>query len=184
MSSDEPKAELPAFDPHSPGELQNLYEAEAAGLPFLVWRDAQAAQRIFALGASDRLTVGRRTSCELVLDDPHVSRVHAELKPIAGDWALLDGCMSHNGTFVNGEQIVSRRLSDGDILRFGNTHMLYRSPPRRGSMVTISASFFSDAYRRRGAWLKASTTYVTLRNCVAISTSILKRLIEVHRHRG
>lgn len=143
VPSDVFNAEPPAFAPHSPGERQNLCEAEAAGLPFLMWRDAQASQRIFALGGGDRLTVGRRTSCDLVLDDPHVSRVHAELKPIAGDWVLLDGGISHNGTFVNGEQIVSRALVDGDVLRFGKTHALYRRPPRRGSMVTISTSFSS-----------------------------------------
>jgi hypothetical protein len=135
-----PTATRSALGPHSPEELQSFREAEAAGLPFLLWRDSRMSQRIFTLGAGGRLTIGRRASCDVVLDDARVSRVHAELESIAGDWALLDGGISHNGTFVNGEQIVSRRLVDRDLLRFGDTHVVYRRPTHRESIATLSAS--------------------------------------------
>ena len=54
--------------------------------------------------------------------DAEVSRVHAQLEPVGGDWALIDDGLSRNGTFVNGERIAGRRrLRDGDRLCFGET---------------------------------------------------------------
>ena len=124
-----------------------LGDALAAGFPFLVWRDHERAQRIFVLGADGRLTIGRRPSCNVVLDADLVSRVHAALEPIAGDWALLDDGISRNGTFVNGEKIVSRRLADGDNMRFGATEMTYRRPSRSGgSIPTRSSSSLADTH--------------------------------------
>lgn len=142
---DTPTATEPILNPCLAEEEQRrLGEAAAAGFPFLVWRDREGIQCFFVLGADQRLTIGRRASCQVVLDDDVVSRVHAALEPIAGDWALLDEGISRNGTFVNGERIVSRRLADGDRLRFGKTEMTYHRPPRHGSVLTVSASSLSD----------------------------------------
>ena len=42
---------------------------------------------------------------------------------------LVDDGLSSNGTFVNEERLTGRRrLSDGDVLRFGSTTVTYRSP--------------------------------------------------------
>lgn len=141
---DAPTATQPAPSPCSPEEQQRFGEAAAAGFPFLMWQDHDGSPRIFVLGADGCLTIGRRASCDVVLEDDLVSRVHAALEPIAGDWALRDDGISRNGTFVNGEQIVSRRLADGDRLCFGRTEMTYRRPPRKGSVLTVSASSLSE----------------------------------------
>jgi hypothetical protein len=125
-------------------EEQRLRDALAAGFPFLVWQDHAGRQCIFVLGADGRLTIGRRPSCNVVLDDEMVSRVHAALEPIAGDWALIDDGISRNGTLVNGKKIVSRRLVDEDRLRFGTTEMTYRRPQRKGSVLTRSSSSLAD----------------------------------------
>jgi hypothetical protein len=136
----------PIADPRPTEDEQRLGDALAEGFPFLMWRDREGTQRIFVLGADRRLTVGRRPSCNVVLNDKLVSRVHAALEPIAGDWALLDDGISHNGTFVNDERIVSRRLVDEDRLRFGSTEMTYRRPLRKGSVLTVSRSSLADTW--------------------------------------
>ncbi len=65
-------------------------------------------------------TVGRE-GCDIVLADPEVSRRHAALR-ITGDGASVEDFGSTNGTFVNDERVSGTRpLSDGDVVRFGNT---------------------------------------------------------------
>ena len=61
--------------------------------------------------------------------DVEVSRSHASMIEVDGSWVLIDDGRSHNGSFVNGQRVDrSSRLKDGDILRFGETLILYRSP--------------------------------------------------------
>jgi pSer/pThr/pTyr-binding forkhead associated (FHA) protein len=137
------------------GELKERIDAERRGAPFLVYRDAQGRQLVRPLDR-ERLTVGRSESAEVRLDfDPEASRVHAELERIAGDWILVDDGLSRNGSFVNNNRVVGRRrLRDGDVLRFGGTTALFRSPSQRGAEETIAsserpeASAVSDTQRR------------------------------------
>jgi ABC-type multidrug transport system ATPase subunit/pSer/pThr/pTyr-binding forkhead associated (FHA) protein len=55
--------------------------------------------------------------CQLVLEHPSVSALHAELSFNEGRVLLTD--RSTNGTFVNGLRIVSGELHDGDYITFG-----------------------------------------------------------------
>jgi len=64
------------------------------------------------------LVLGRRDSCDLVVQDESVSRRHAMLEPRQGKWQLTD-LDSTNGTFVNGERIRNRIMEPGDIVKFG-----------------------------------------------------------------
>jgi pSer/pThr/pTyr-binding forkhead associated (FHA) protein len=122
-------------------ELKARIEAERQGLPFLVFRDDQGDQRIQELTES-QLTVGRRAENDLALCwDGEVSRLHAELHKLKGDWTIADDGLSRNGTFVNGERIHGRhRLRDGDRLCFGETVVLFRSPAESESQSTLAVS--------------------------------------------
>jgi pSer/pThr/pTyr-binding forkhead associated (FHA) protein len=122
-------------------ELRAQIEAERAGYPFLVLRDGSGAQRIVLL-EGQRLTVGRHESADLAMDwDDRVSRLHAQLEPMAADWVLADDGLSRNGSYVNGERIMGRqRLRDGDLLRFGSTHVAFRNPAHGRSRTTKMAS--------------------------------------------
>ncbi len=64
--------------------------------------------------------VGRAGSCDLILSEPVVSRVHAALmRDDLGNWSISD-LRSKGGTYVNGEDIFDKEpVSDGDILSFG-----------------------------------------------------------------
>jgi hypothetical protein len=123
-----------------PSELKQRVEAERRGMAFLLFRDGSDSQQIVELPAdADRLTIGRRPTCDVVLDwDTEVSRVHAELERIGDDWTLIDDGLSQNGSFVNGARLTRRRrLKDGDALRFGQTAMVFRASPRAESMATM-----------------------------------------------
>lgn len=61
--------------------------------------------------------------------DTRCSRHHAVVHlatGLAGHVATLKDCDSKNGTFVNGVRIQRSLLSDGDVLRIGNTLFLFR----------------------------------------------------------
>ncbi|NDJ62880.1 MAG: FHA domain-containing protein [Chloroflexi bacterium] len=79
----------------------------------------------------DKLTVGRATSkatWEICLQDPSVSRPHAELEMIDNIWVVTD-LGSSNGTSVNSNPVTEkgRALNDGDVITFGATVILFRS---------------------------------------------------------
>ena len=123
----------------SPAELRERIEAERRGRPFLVFRDEDQAQQIVDLDRhGDRLSVGRGLTNDLSLPgDTEVSRLHAELESIAGEWTVSDDGLSRNGTYVNGQRISGRhRLRDGDVIRVGQTSIAYKRPAAEDSQPT------------------------------------------------
>jgi FHA domain-containing protein len=130
-----------ALDRATPEDLEARREAEKGGAPFLVLRDDQGAQRIIALDESaGSVTVGRRLEADVPLAwDPEVSRLHAELEYKAGEWTLCDDGFSQNGTYVNGLRIHGRRrLTDGDLVRTGQTSIAFCDPGISGLGVTLA----------------------------------------------
>ena len=120
----------------TPAELKDRNEAERGGMPFLVYRDETAQQRIVPLDPrAEELTIGRDPDSDVSLAwDEQVSRLHARLDQIGTQWTLIDDGLSRNGSFVNGERLHGRhRLADGDLLRFGATAIVFRSP--RGAVA-------------------------------------------------
>lgn len=86
-----------------------------------------------AKGAADRsaLRVGRSPDCEVVLDDPTVSRVHAILRTHADGSAMLED-LSRNGIFINGQRIGRlTHLQPGTSLRIGRARLIWQA----GSLV-------------------------------------------------
>ena len=68
---------------------------------------------------NDKYSIGRQTTCDIVIADHNVSRVHAEIKAVQGLWRI-DDRGSTNGTRVNGAVIVEPTpLASGDVIAFG-----------------------------------------------------------------
>jgi len=75
-----------------------------------------------------KYTIGRAPTCDIVLADESVSRVHAELAFLADGKLLVTDCRSTQGTVllrVGGAQINVRQelVSPQDALRFGSVTM-------------------------------------------------------------
>src|SRR6266550_183102 len=64
------------------------------------------------------LRIGRAPDNDIVVFDLSVSRYHAELRRTANAYQIVD-LDSHNGTFVNGQQVGSAPLTEGDIVGIG-----------------------------------------------------------------
>jgi hypothetical protein len=129
-------------------EVRQVLEAEQSGEPFLLYRDGTEELRVAALDrAAGSLTIGRRSASDLPLAwDAEVSRVHAELECVGGDWTVSDHGLSRNGTFVDETRLTERRrLRDGDVIRVGETRLLFRN-----SAEGATAAATLDASRESG----------------------------------
>ncbi len=68
--------------------------------------------------AEGTLRIGRHEDNDIVLDNPYISRYHAEIIS-EGARHLIRDLGSTSGTFANGERITQRRLKHGDCIRLG-----------------------------------------------------------------
>src|SRR5262249_28234202 len=83
----------------------------------------------FTIELSDLVTIGRSTSNNVFIDDPDVSRHHAEIQRLGNNYMLID-LGSVNGTWLNSRRItVPRDLEDGDQIRIGNGDIRFVGPP-------------------------------------------------------
>ena len=70
-------------------------------------------------------TIGRSRQCDIVLDDPNVSRQHAEVRPRGGSWVVTD-LGSTNGSRLNGHPVErSEVVRPGDEIELGATIMRF-----------------------------------------------------------
>lgn len=75
-------------------------------------------------------TVGRGRGVDIRLDDPSVSRLHAEFVRRGPYVYVVDLGLSRNGTRVNGRPIARRVLEDGDVVSFGAARCRMGGIPR------------------------------------------------------
>jgi len=67
------------------------------------------------------VTLGRSRQCDVVVNDPNVSREHAEIRPRGGSWVLTD-LGSTNGSRLNGRTVNgSEVVKPGDEIELGAT---------------------------------------------------------------
>ena len=131
----------------SPAELKRQLELERDGQPFLIHRDGDGRQRLTVVPQDRRLRIGRSPTADLPLAfDPEVSRLHAEIEHVAGEWLVVDDGLSSNGSFLNGERVGGRRrLRSGDLLKVGMTTLVFRNPAEdRGGIATEHSSRYPD----------------------------------------
>jgi hypothetical protein len=70
------------------------------------------------------INIGRHSDNDLVLDDPHVSRHHAQLRAINKRYVVFD-VGSTSGILLNGKTITQATLRPGDVLRMGLVNLIY-----------------------------------------------------------
>lgn len=76
------------------------------------------------------VVLGRGTDADIQINDPGVSRRHAEIRLMpegpGGIRVVLVDLGSTNGTLVNGRRATEAELTDGSTVRIGNTTMTLR----------------------------------------------------------
>ncbi len=75
-------------------------------------------------------TIGRGRGADVRLDDPSVSRLHAEIVRRGPYYYVADLGLSRNGTRVNGRPVARRVLDDGDVLSFGSARCRVEGIPQ------------------------------------------------------
>jgi hypothetical protein len=74
--------------------------------------------------SGSRVVLGRSREADIVLQDPNVSRRHAELRRDEGGWQIVD-LGSTNGIKVNGRRVNNQPLSPGDQVTIGVTDLTF-----------------------------------------------------------
>jgi hypothetical protein len=85
------------------------------------------------------INIGRRLENQLVIDDPRVSRNHAQLRAIKGRFVLFD-LNSTGGTFVNGQRTSQTVLYPGDVISLAGVALIFGqdNPPPRPDLANTS----------------------------------------------
>jgi pSer/pThr/pTyr-binding forkhead associated (FHA) protein len=73
----------------------------------------------------EKLTMGRRDSCDIPLRYPNISGIHAELHFRNGYWYVKD-CNSTNGVKVNGVRVQEKMLHPKDRITIGKRDYFIR----------------------------------------------------------
>jgi len=113
--------------------------------------------KVFPLTVSV-INIGRRMDNQLVIDDPRISRNHAQLRAINGRFVLFD-LNSTGGTFVNGQRTSQSVLYPGDVISLAGVALIFGqdNPPQRPDLVD-TAPLNPAASERPTAILKDRST--------------------------
>ena len=85
------------------------------------------------------INIGRRLENHVVIDDPRISRNHAQLRAIKGRFVLFD-LNSTGGTFVNGQRTSQTVLYPGDVISLAGVALIFGqdNPPSRPDLAGTS----------------------------------------------
>ena len=72
--------------------------------------------------------VGRSSRCSISIKDPNLSREHCEIVN-NGEVCVVYDKGSRNGTVVNGEKIIEKRLKESDKIEIGGTTIYFEKKP-------------------------------------------------------
>ncbi len=101
-------------------------EEVAAGSAYaalLTFETGPFAGRIVAL-PSQMVTIGRAPDNDVVVGDPATSGHHGRIEVRADSFWISD-LGSTNGTLVNGEPVIEKQLSDGDMIAIGQNTLRF-----------------------------------------------------------
>lgn len=119
-----------------PDPPENLgSDTDANPLPALIVVDGPAhlrGERI-QIPDLDEIVIGRSERADIRLADRAVSRRHAAMRRDADGRLLLVDLGSVNGLFLNGDQIETEALEDGDEIRLGTLAVVFSYWPANGT---------------------------------------------------
>jgi hypothetical protein len=105
------------------------------------------------------INIGRRSDNDLVIDDPRVSRFHAQLRAIRGKYVISD-LGSTDGTRVNGQRVTQQILHPRDVISLAGVPLVY-SQDENGPGQTQEISTAELSHEQQEGSSEAATGMAT-----------------------
>jgi diguanylate cyclase (GGDEF)-like protein len=163
-----------------------------AGACFIVL-SGQAIGRIYRLSEA-KYVIGRSEQAEICIDDDGISRRHASIV-CYDSTVILKDLDSTNGTFVNGEPVRAKTLTNGDRVQLGATTILkfavqdevdeqfqehlYSAANRDSLTHTYNRRHFDDQLSRDLSYARRHDAPLSL---AVIDLDHFKRINDTHGH--
>lgn len=142
-------------------QLEDTWDEPAPAAPHLAYEpdpliasllaDQQGGDRTVPLRA-DRVRIGRSEDCEIVLSDPHVEPVHAELVRVDGRWRVVS--IGERAVVVGGSSVASAPVDEATEIRVGRAVLRLRG---EHAHVSFPSPVFSLHVERLGCALNGRT---------------------------
>jgi len=118
-------APQPGFGaPAGPGYPPPQQQQPQAG-PGTCWIEVNGVRHPLSRAVT---SLGRGTDVDLRIDDPSVSRRHAEIR--VGVPSVISDLGSTNGIVVDDQHVRQAQLRDGSVIHLGNTTIIFRQEAR------------------------------------------------------
>jgi len=93
-------------------------------MPILTLKFKNRAIKEYRLEHGNNMTVGRRSTNDIVIENLAVSGLHAKIDSMDGGFLLTD-LQSKNGTFVNEKLVTSHWLKEGETIMIGKHTVVF-----------------------------------------------------------
>ncbi len=88
------------------------------------------------------MNIGRRLENDIVIEDPRISRNHAQIRAVKGQYVIFD-LNSTGGTFVNSVRVSQQPLFPGDVISLAGVPLVYGqdNPPASAQTGPVETSY-------------------------------------------
>lgn len=119
--------------------ITDSFKTDAGPVHVTWWQGDDERMQSF----TDAFTIGRDPGCDVTIDDSSVSRTHARVSPVGGQWHVED-LDSGNGTFLDTLRVREAVLPMNSTLQVGDTFKLRLNVPE--ALANISDEEIVERY--------------------------------------
>jgi pSer/pThr/pTyr-binding forkhead associated (FHA) protein len=129
-------------------------------MPILTLKFKDRKVNEYRIRRGEKLTIGRRASNDVVIENLAVSGVHAKIDSMDDGFILTD-LQSKNGTFVNENLITSHWLKDNEIITIGKHTLVFsyeedEQPPMTKDAPGMDQTMVMDTSKYRKMMAKST----------------------------
>jgi len=162
--------------------------------PYLIQISGRGTGESYNL-TGKHIKVGRDPTCQIALDDPHISRFHAEIISTENGEIVIRDVGSTNGVFVNGKRSTEHTLLDGDKILMGTRlyfrfcyqdvvdqtyqENLYRAANIDGLTQLYNKKYFIDAFSKEFSFSQRNKQPLSL---MMVDIDLFKKINDTHGH--
>lgn len=162
--------------------------------PYLIQISGRETGQMYNLSGKT-VRLGRDPQCQIILDDQHVSRVHAEIICRSPKDISIRDLGSTNGVFVNGKKITEHKLSNDDKILIGTRlyfkfcyqdavdqnyqQNLFRAANIDGLTQLYNKKYFVDALSKEFSFSRRNNQPLSL---AMMDVDFFKRVNDTHGH--